>query len=110
MKKVQLPILICHANCPDCKLPTEFKMFESGSGGDFATYVGAKTKTMYRVDLGKVHYQGKQLDSLLAPAIKQEGTLARIPGEVRCKLCGRIFSATGSIGGDGEEIVDAYEL
>ena len=39
MRKNRLLISICHANCPKCSLPVDFKMFESGLGGDFETYV-----------------------------------------------------------------------
>ena len=84
-------------------------MFESGAGGDFATYVGAKTGVFYLLDLGKVHYQGASLTELLAPALQREGSLTKLPDEVRCKLCGNVFSAV-SIPVDAEEVVDAYEL
>lgn len=84
-------------------------MFETGAGGDFATYVGARTGAPYRLDLGKLHYQGASLAELLAPALQHEGSLTKLPDEVRCKLCGNVFSAV-SIPVDGEEVVDAYEL
>jgi len=84
-------------------------MFESGAGGDFATYVGARTGASYRLDLGKLHYQEALLTELLAPALQREGSLTKLPDEVRCKLCGNVFSAV-SIPLDGEEEVDAYEL
>jgi rubredoxin len=109
MTPSRLTISLCHANCPKCGLPTEFRMFESGAGGDFATYIGARTGAPYRLDLGKVHYQGASLTKLLAPALEREGSLMKLPDEVRCKLCGNVFSAV-SIPIDGEEVADTYEL
>jgi hypothetical protein len=90
-------------------MPTEFKMFESGVGGDFSTFVGAATGTLYRLDLAKVHYQKISEASLLAEAEKKEGMLSRVPEEIRCKICGTVFSAR-FIPIDGEEIIEAYEL
>lgn len=84
-------------------------MFESGGGGDFSTFVGAATGTIYRLDLGKVHYQKIPESSLLAEADKKEGKLIRVPEEVRCKICGTVFSGH-TIGVDGEEVIEAYEL
>jgi hypothetical protein len=84
-------------------------MFESGVGGDFATYVGAASGSIYRLDLAKLHYQGISAASLLAVAEKKEGRLSRVPEEITCKICGTIFSAR-SIPVEGEEIVEAYEL
>ncbi len=84
-------------------------MFESGPGGDFATYIGKRTGAVYRLDRGKVHYQRIPLEALLSPALQQEGSLAPVPQEIRCKLCGNIFSAA-PVPIDGEETVEAYEL
>lgn len=112
MKFSRLPISLCHANCENCGLPTEFRMFESGPGGDFATYIGQATQNLYRVNLNNAHYTGKTLDEVLLPAIKREGgneLLTEIPSQVKCKLCGHIFEPM-SCGVDDEEIVDAYEL
>jgi hypothetical protein len=108
MRLTKLPILLCWADCPKCGLPTEFKMFESGSGGDFATYMG-DSGAIYRLDLGKVWYQGKALADLLAPAMKKEGNLKSIPDDVACKLCGTVSSGR-TIGSSGEQIIEAYEL
>ena len=90
-------------------MPTEFRMFESGMGGDFATYLGAATGSIYRLDLGKIYYQKISLESLLKPAEMKEGSLRRFPEEITCKICGTVFTAQ-SIGVDSEEIIDAYEL
>jgi hypothetical protein len=109
MKLSRLPISFCHANCSKCGLPSEFKMFESGPGGDFSTYIGARTGAIYRLDLGKVHYLGMSVTELLSPAIQTEGKLYQMPEEIRCKICGTVFSAV-YIPIDSEEIVDAYEL
>jgi hypothetical protein len=109
MEAARLLISLCHANCPKCSLPTEFRMFESGPGGDFSTFVGAATGSIYRLDLGKVQYQQIPEASLLAEAEKNEGRLIRVPEEIRCKICGTVFSAR-SIPIDGEEIIQAYEL
>ena len=84
-------------------------MFESGPGGDFSTYIGGRTGTIYRVDLGKVYYLGASLAELLSPAVQREGRLTQVPDEIRCKLCAHVFSAASSAV-DGEEVVDAYEL
>ncbi len=84
-------------------------MFESGAGGDFSTFVGATTGAIYRLDLGKVHYQKISEASLLADAQKKEGSLSRMPEEITCKICGTVFSAS-SIPIDGEEVIEAYEL
>ena len=84
-------------------------MFESGLGGDFETYIGADSGTIYRLDLGQIHYQGASRSDLLAEAIEREGNLICIPKEIRCKICGTIFSAT-TIPIDGEELVEAYEI
>lgn len=84
-------------------------MFESGAGGDYSTFIGAATGTIYRLDQGKVHYQKIPESSLLSDAQKKEGSLQRLPEEIRCNACGSIFSAR-SIPIDGEEIIEAYEL
>lgn len=109
MKASRLSIFLCHANCPKCGLPTEFKMFESGAGGDFSTFVGAATGAVYRLDLAKVHYQKIPESSLLSEVQKKEGSLRRLPEEIGCKVCGTVFSAS-SIPIDGEEVIEAYEL
>ncbi len=91
-------------------MPTdEFKMFESGCGGDFETYVGATSGTLYRLDLGKIHYQKMLREDLLADALTKETRLIQIPKELSCKMCGTVFSAT-NIPIDGKEIVDAIEV
>ena len=84
-------------------------MFESGLGGDFETYVGAESGRIYRLDLGQIHYLGKNRDDLLAEAREKEGHLTCVPKELRCKICGTEFSAE-MIPIDGEEIIDAYEI
>lgn len=84
-------------------------MFESGGGGDFSTFIGATTGNVYRLDLGKVHYQNIPEASLLAEAERKEGKLIRVPEEIRCKICGTVFSAR-SVPTDGEEMIEAYEL
>jgi hypothetical protein len=109
MKHQHLPVTVCHANCPGCHLPIEFKMFESGCGGDFSTYLGDRTGAIYRVDLGQVHYQGRTIDELLLPALQQEQSMTRVPEEIRCKLCGSQLGAAHILA-DREETIDAYEL
>lgn len=84
-------------------------MFESGVGGDFSTFVGGATGKIYRLDLAKVHYQKIPESKLLAEAEQKEGKLSRVPEEIRCKICGTVFSARW-IPIDGEEIIEAYEL
>ena len=109
MKQNRLPIMNCHANCPKCGLPSEFKMFESGLGGDFETYVGGQTGAIYRLDLGKVHYQGKQKEDLFKEAVSKENHLTCIPQEIRCKICGTVFKAS-HIMCDGEELIEAFDI
>jgi hypothetical protein len=108
MKATRLPISICHANCPKCNLPTEFKMFESGAGGDFETYVGEKSASIYRVNLGQIGYLNKKINELLKPALEREGSLRKVPDQLRCKVCGSIFFGRAMI--DGDEIIEAFEL
>jgi len=112
MKLKRLPISHCHANCERCGLPTEFRMFESGAGGDFVTYVAKVTRDLYRLDVNKVRSTGTNLKDILSPAYEREGRaefLMEIPKQVQCKLCGHVFEPT-ACGLDGEEFVDAYEL
>ena len=87
-------------------------MFESGLGGEFSTYIGQRTNSVYRLNLGQIHYMGKSLDQLLLPAIEREGdikNLTAIPDQIKCKVCGTVFSAEHCMV-DGEEIIDAVEL
>lgn len=84
-------------------------MFESGLGGDFETYLGAQSGTIYRLDLTKIHYGKRTRSDLLADATKTEGRLIHVPEEIRCKICGTVFTAT-SLPIDGEETIDAYEI
>ncbi len=89
-------VSLCTANCPTCRILTDFLMFESGAGGDFETYVGNATGTLYRLDMTGVMYLGKTVSGLLAPAIEREGgvdNLRKIPEQVRCKSCGSVFAA-----------------
>jgi hypothetical protein len=112
MESIQLPVLRCRANCTRCGLPTEFPIFESGPGGDFATYLGEKTGSLYCVSLGKINYAGKSIESLLAPAIEREGSrdaLRQLPEDVKCKICGNVFSAQ-SMPIDREDVASAYVL
>lgn len=87
-------------------------MFESGTGGDFATYTGLVTYTIYRLDLAKIHYLGLAIDKLLAPAIENEcgvENLLCIPEQIKCKICGTVFKAE-HCAIDSEEIIDAVVL
>jgi hypothetical protein len=90
-------------------MPTEFKMFESGGGGDFATFEGVGTGNFYRLDLGKVHHLKISEESLILPAKEKEGSLKRVPEQLKCNACGAMLSAQG-IMCDREEIIDAYDL
>jgi hypothetical protein len=115
MKTIKTRLLIsqCHTNCPRCKLPTSFKMFESGAGGDFETYFGDKTESYYRLDLNSVFYEKLDKDQLLSSAIHiEEGqqNLRAIPEQVRCEFCKTIFHAdTAMIDNDNIQI-EAIEL
>ena len=87
-------------------------MFESGAGGDFATYTGLVTSTIYRLDLAKIFYLGLSIDEVLAPAIENEcgvENLFCISEQIKCKICGTVFKAEHwAI--DTEEIIDAVAL
>ena len=112
MTPTQLPVLLCHATCTRCGHPTEFPVFESGAGGNFATFLGEKTGSLYRVSLGEVQYAGKSMETLLAPAIEREGnstSLRQLPENVLCKVCGNVFSAQ-SMPIDSETLAAGYEL
>jgi len=87
-------------------------MFESESGGDFETYVGDSTNTIYRVDMHKAHYLNLSIEELLKPAVEAEGgahNLRNIPGQVVCKSCNHIFYAA-PISVSGDTKVNAVEL
>ena len=91
-----LPASRCNSPCPRCCLLTTFLMFESGPGGDFGTYFGDTTGTLYRLDWNSIHYKGKTLDGLLAPAVALEGgivNLRSIPEQIKCNSCGHLFSS-----------------
>jgi hypothetical protein len=112
MEKSSLPISYCHATCPKCKMPTEFPMFESGFGGDFSTYLGEATGSIYRVNMDLVHYGDKDLDEVLSWGIEHEGgkhNLRAVPGEIKCKICSNIYNAE-SVGLDKEGFAEVYEL
>jgi hypothetical protein len=111
MKLSRLPISVCHAICTKCGFPSDFKIFESGAGGDFATYVGQRTHDIYRVALEQTQYQNKSLNQILSPAFLREGDLGLylIPDQIKCKVCGNIFKAEQCTV-DSEETIDAYEL
>lgn len=110
MTPTRLPVSRCSANCTKCGLPTDYEIFESGVGGDFATYVGVTTGNTYRLNLANMHYSGKTIDESLSPALEREpGGLKRMPGELTCKICGNRFSALNCII-VSEEQIDAYEL
>ena len=109
MNSSRLLALSCHANCPKCGLPTDFHIFESGPGGDFDTYLGERTGSIYRVDLGKVHYQGAGLSGLLAPALEREECLIKVPEELPCSLCHCVLGRV-SVLVDGEETIEGYQL
>ena len=109
MKPTRIPISLCHANCPKCGMPSDFRCFESGAGGDFATVRGVATGAYYRIDLAKTHYGNASKSDLLAKVEAKEGGVRHIPEEIKCRICGTTFSAH-SIQVDGEELIDAYML
>jgi len=108
----RLPALICTARCPTCDLPTQLTIFESGPGGDFATLIGEKTGTLYRIDLGQIHYLHKSWHDLVNPAAIVEGgngMIRRIPESVYCPLCKSDFEAK-EMHIDQQVVVEAVEL
>lgn len=84
-------------------------MFESGVGGDFETYIGSKTGSIYRLNLTKLSYQKESHENLLKEALQLEESLRCIPLEIQCMICGNVFSAA-SVVVDSELMVEAYEL
>lgn len=112
MKKAFLPISKCRSTCSNCLVITDFLMFESGAGGDFETFVGAKTGDIYRLDMHKVHYLNIEEEELLKSCGDREGgveNMRRIPEQVMCKVCKSIFHAVPIIV-DGESKISAYDL
>jgi len=112
MNTTRLNISRCHSQCPNCKIETDYDMFESGPGGDFETYFGDRTNTFYKVDMLKIHYMNLSIEEILKPVIEAEGgedKLRNIPNEVLCKSCKHIFYAA-PISVSGEEKVNAVEL
>jgi hypothetical protein len=107
-----LPVSLCHTNCTKCGLAVEFQLFESGAGGDFGTYFGRITQSIYRLDMGQVHYLAKSETELLIPAIEREQgaeNLLRVPEQLNCKYCGTPV-ATQNCLVDGEANISAYAL
>ncbi len=112
LEKRLLLISNCHANCPKCKLPTEFQMFESGMGGDFQTYMGEKTGDLYRINLELNTYLNIPLENLISPIIEREGDkhlIRKIPDNLKCKLCGMEFVGNPAFI-DGEEQKSIFEV
>jgi len=110
MNSANVPISRCHINCSSCGLPTEFQFFESGPGGDFATFLGVKTGNFYRLDLAHAHYAAQSKSDLLVPAIELEGgleNLLSIPDQLQCKFCGKVLP-NSNIAVDGELTVNAF--
>lgn len=110
MKVTKLRITKCHAPCPNCKMVNDFVMFESGSGGDFETFIGDTTGSIYRLDMHKIHYMRFDESDLLAPALLREnGKIRKIPDEVNCNIC-KSINKPSPIVFDGDMEVDAIEL
>ena len=112
MNTVKLNISEYHAKCPNCNIETDFIMFESGCRGDLEIYIGDTTKTVYRIDMNKIHYLNLEIDELLRPAIVAEGganKLRNIPNQVACKACKSIFYAA-PVAISGESRVNAIDL
>ena len=109
MNKTKLNITKCHSKYPNCKVETDFIMFESGVCGDFKAYIGDKTETVYRIDMHKINYLNKEIENLLMSAIEAEGgvdNLRNIPNQVVCKT--EFYTASISI--SGETKVKTVEL
>lgn len=112
MEAAVLPVLRCNATCHSCGVPSEFAIFESGTGGDFATYFGDRTGSLYRLALGEIQYAGESIETLLAPAILREGgadALRLLPEQVKCKACGDTFAARSMLI-NREETLHVYQL
>ena len=112
MKPSRLTVTFGFVDCPKCRLPVSLPLFESGLGGDFETYVGQRTGSLYRLDLGQIHHQGRERAVLLAEAQTREGgatNLVRTPDEISCKVCGSVVGAA-SFRIEREDVVDVYEL
>ena len=112
MNETQLPVSVVTANCPRCRFPSTFRVFDSGPGGDFATYLGIRSGTLYRLDLGKLHYLHMDPPALLAAAQSREGgaaNLVEVPDEITCAVCGQQLGNC-SMHIDREETIAAFEL
>lgn len=112
MRQLSLPVSLCHLNCVKCGFPVEFQFFESGGCGDFATFFGRTTQSVYRLDLGQIGYLGKSESDLLAPAIEQEqgaNNLLRVPEQLNCRFCGTPV-AVKNYAIDSETTINAFLL
>lgn len=87
-----------------CGIPTEFQCFESGLGGDFATYLGGKTGTTYRVEC--MYGSIESAEQKMAELEGGSGNVIRVPASVRCKMCGGPLNVA-NISIDSETFIDA---
>ena len=84
-------------------------MFESGSGGDFKTFIGESTKSIYRLNMEKIQYLKLLESDILKDAKNKEGELRITSQEIQCLICNSKFSAS-SILVSGEEVIEAYDI
>jgi len=112
MRKMIIPITMCHVNCPKCSMPVDFKMFESGPGGDFETYFETEKMEYYRLDLSMAYYLKKDVETILKQIIDFElkpRTIVKIPDQLKCTFCNSELDIS-CIRTDGEEKIEAFIL
>src|SRR5690606_18498202 len=95
-KQARVPILAQRVQCP-CGEIFDYPFFEGGFC-DFEAYVGSKSRTLYRLDLTLIYYQGKNRDDLLRSARAEEGELWLSPDQVTCQQCGRAVADCTKLG------------
>lgn len=113
IKKMNIPITVCHVNCPSCKMPVDFSVFESGLGGDYKTLYGITTNQYYRVDLAGLYYSKKSVNDVLHEITKIEGAKENVveyPEKLKCKFCKTTFSNNDNIMIDKEIIINAFVI
>jgi hypothetical protein len=115
MESTELPAIIYQASCKSCGALSRFTQFEA-SFYDFATYLGKKTGTIYRlnVELTDLKYGSITPEEALEPAVKREGgreSLLLVPDELECPSCHQKSIQHDPLYGPGrEELVEAVEL
>jgi hypothetical protein len=85
-RDVVVPVVVTKVAC-SCGAIFDYRYCDPGFYG-FETYLGLKSRSMYRLDPGSIGYQGKDREELLRAARQAEGQLLRAPEELTCEQCG----------------------